>query len=488
MSVKLYEQLAADLLKAISEGVTQAGERLPSIRQLAQSRRLSVTTVRHAYVLLESRGAIECRPQAGYFVRAVAPRAGEADAPLPAKSTPEPVPADVDISRLVLHTLKAIQSRKALPLGSPYPDPSLFPWRRLQRHSNDIAKRFKDWNAVDDIPPGNAEMIRQIARRHLQCGLDVDPTEIVVTVGATEAINLCLQAVAKTGDTIAVESPTFYVMLQAIERMGMRAVELPTDPTTGIDLDALRRLMQRQRIDACLAMPNFQNPLGFTMPDAQKKAFVALAEEHDMPIVENGVYNELHFGDTPPTTLKHHDRSGLVLHCGSFSKSLTAGVRIGWALCGRYRQRIETLKFLNTLATPAVPQLAVASYLMRDGWDHHLRFVRQTLAQRMDILRGLVQRHFPAQTRISRPAGGYLVWIEMPASVDSMDVYREALERGITIAPGRIFSNSDLYRNFMRLNCSYESTTEIESAVRTVGAIVHQAVDRAAGGTRRAAA
>jgi DNA-binding transcriptional MocR family regulator len=468
----LYERLSNELERAIKDGVLKAGERLPSIRQTCQARQLSVTTVSRAYLQLESRGLIESRPQSGYFVRALqaeqAEPAEQAWQPL-ALSRPSGASTDVDVSRLVLSTLKSIRTRGAVPLGSPYPDPALFQWRRVHQHMNAASRHSQDQGAMDDLPPGNPELIRQIARRHLESGLVIDPHEIIVTAGATEAINLCLQAVAKPGDTIAVESPTYYAMLHAIERMGMRAVEVPTHPDEGIDLDALARAIGQHRVAACMVMPNFQNPLGFMMRDEKKRALVALAERHALALIENGVYNELHYGDAPPTTLKSFDTQGLVMHCSSFSKSLTAGVRIGWALAGRWRDEVEKLKFLNTLATPLLPQLAVAEYLKNDGFDHHLRRVRQTLAQRADIMTSMVRRFFPADTRLSRPKGGYVLWIELSAGVDTMDLYREALERGTTIGPGRMFSTDDSYGHFMRLNYSYPWTSETEAAVIELG-------------------
>ena len=465
MPQKLYEKLVVEILRSIGDGVLKSGDRLPSIREAAAARQLSITTVKRAYQALESQGAVEGRPKAGYFVRATA---GVTPLPLLRVSTPEPVSSHVDVGRFVLSTLRRIQTHDALPLGVPYPDPALFSWRRVYRRTDGIARRLEDWNVADDLPPGHPELIRQIARRHLRNGLDVDPNEIVVTAGATEAINLCLQAVARPGDTIAVESPTFYAMLQAIERMGMRAIELPTDPQRGIDIEALGRLLERQRIDACLTMPNFQNPQGFVMPDDRKRALVELATRHDMPLIEDGVYNELYYGAGPPTTLKSYDTQGIVLHCGSFTKSLTAGVRLGWTLAGRYRGQVEQLKFITTYSNSALAQQGVAAYLANDGWDHQLRGVRQTLSERCALMRSMVCRFFPEGTRMSHPGGGYLLWVELPGQVDTLALYREALDRGISIAPGRVFSNSDLYRNFLRINYSHAWTPQIEEGVKTL--------------------
>lgn len=463
--MKLYEKLASELEEQIARGVFRAGERLPSIRQMSQHHELSITTVVHAYLLLESRGLIESQPQSGYFVRE-SPRAAQ---PELRTSQPITVSSHVDVSRLVLSTLRSISAHEAIPLGSPYPDPALFPSEKINRRTYGIARRRSQWGVTDALPPGNPQLIRQIARRYLENGTAIDPNEIVVTIGATEAINLCLQAVGKTGDTVAVESPTFYAMLHAIERMGMKAIEIATHPQEGMDLDALRKVMDAQPIAACMVMPNFQNPLGFQMPDAKKRALVALLTERKVPVIENDVYNELYFGDAHPSSLKSYDTEGYVMHCASFSKSLTTVSRIGWALPGRYRDQVEKLKFLNTLTTPTIPQQAIAEYLEQDGYEHHLRQMRKLFAQQANMMRAAVQRFFPAGTRTSQPRGGYVLWVELPPGIDSMKLYEQALARGITIGPGTMFSVSDAYRHFIRLNYSYAWTREIDDAIKTIG-------------------
>jgi DNA-binding transcriptional MocR family regulator len=466
--MKLYEKLAGDIEALVQRGVFAPGEKIPSVRRTSQHHRLSITTVLRAYVLLESRGVIESRPQSGYMVRARRPAA----APELEPSKPLAISATVDVSRLVLSTLRSIRSDEAVPLGSPYPDPASFPYQRINQHVNAIARRPSLWLGSEDLPPGNRHLIAQIAKRYLENGLSIDPNEIVITFGATEAINLCLQAVAKPGDVIAVESPTFYAMLHAIERMGMRAIEVSTHPREGIDIGALAAILETQRIGACMVMPNFQNPLGFRMPDEKKRELVELLARYDVPAIENDVYHELYYGDTHPTALKSYDENGLVLHCASFSKSLSAMYRIGWAITGRYREQVEKLKFLNTLTTPSIPQLAIAEYLKHDGYDHHLRKLRKAYAQQASLMKAMVKRFFPAGTKMSDPVGGYVLWVELPPEVDSMRLYQLALENGITIGPGYMFSTTPSYYNFIRLNYSYPWTEQVEAAVITLGQLV----------------
>lgn len=468
--MKLYETLAADIASQIAQGVIREGEKIPSVRQTSQHHNLSVSTVIRAFLLLESQGVIESRPQSGHFVRrkltVQASAAGDTAAPTG--------PADMargetlDTSEFVLTTLRSI-NQGSVPLGSPYPDPASFPWARLNQYANSLARRAGQMGMTADLPPGNPELIRQIARRHLENGLPVDAGEIIITTGATEALNLCLQAVAPPGSVIAVESPTYYALLQAIERMRMQVVEIPTDPVTGIDLEALERAIVERGVAACMVMPNFQNPQGYQMSDERKRAMVEMLTRHDVPVIENDVYHELYYGDVHPTSLKNYDTRGLVLHCNSFSKTLSPANRIGWALPGRYRAQVEKLKFLNTLNTPALPQLAIAEYLKNDGYDYHLRKVRKAYAQNASIMAAAVRRFFPSGTLVSTPVGGYLLWVNLPDGIQALELYARAQERGISVGAGNIFATGDAFQHCIRLNYSYPWTPEVEAAVRTLG-------------------
>jgi DNA-binding transcriptional MocR family regulator len=466
--VKLYESLAADVASLIEQGVMREGERIPSVRQTSQHHNLSISTVIRAYLMLESRGLIESRPQSGYFVRALAQPAPEtAVAPCPVALALAP---QLDVSNLVMSTLRAIQ-QGSVPFGSPYPDPDLFPSARINQHAHGIGRQ-QGCGQSADLPPGNPELIRQIARRHLENGLAVDPGEILITVGATEALNLCLQAVAKPGDAIAVESPCYYAVLHAIENAGMRAVEIPADARDGIDLDRLERAIASEGIVAAVVMPNYQNPLGFEMSDARKRALVALMLRHQLPLIENDVYNELYFGAGHPTSLKSYDRDGLVLHCNSFSKSLTPAHRIGWTLAGRYRDRVEKLKFLGTLGTPVLPQLAIAHYLQHDGYDFHLRRLRKHLGQQARIMAAAVRRFFPAGTTVTEPAGGYLLWVGLPGGARALQLYARAHERGISIGAGDMFATGPAFQHYIRLNYSYPWNAASEAALKMLGLLV----------------
>jgi DNA-binding transcriptional MocR family regulator len=464
--VKLYEALAADLAAMIDSGALRPGERMPSVRQLRDSRQLSASTVFKAFYQLEAGGLIVARPRSGYFV--AANRAHSAPEPEP--STPSSQAHDVSRSDLIFHILGAARDRDIVQLGSAFPDPGLFPLAALARALAGAMRTLDPWSTVADITPGNADLRRFIARRYQQDGADVGPDDIVITNGALEALTLCLQAVTRPGDTVLVESPTFYATLQALERLGLKAAEVATHPRDGVDLDALAAAIERHRPAAAWLMTSFQNPLGCSVPDERRRQLVALLAQAGVPLVEDDVYAELYFGKRPLAT-KSLDRDGMVLHCGSFSKCLAPGYRIGWAVPGHHTREVQKLKLASSLGAPLPSQLALAAYLGNGAYERHLRQLRSALARQQQGMLDAIRRAFPDGTRVSRPAGGYFLWVVLPEGCDALALHRAALEQGIGIAPGPIFSASEAFGNCIRLNYGQGWSARIEAAVQAVGAL-----------------
>lgn len=465
--MKLYVSFAARIRAMIDEGVLRPGDKIFSVRQASQKYGLSISTVLRGYLLLEQEGIISSHPQSGYYVT---PRKRLQ------QRNPSPLSKDIDLSevdasKLVLTTLKSIREFGTVPLGSPFPDPQLFPLKKIHQYEKALTDDEGEWGVLSDLPPGNEMLRQQIARRYLANGMDVSPDDIVITHGATEAITLCLQAVAKAGDVIALESPGYYALAHTVERLGMQVAELRTDPDSGIDLDALRATTDNVRIAAVVLTANFQNPLGFVMPDQKKQALVEFLEDRQIPLIEDDVYGELYFSETAPRPAKAFDRSGLVLHCSSFSKSLAPGYRVGWTVAGRYRQEVERLMFLNSLSLPSAPQIAIAKFMQRDSFEQHLKQLRHTLRSQYVLIRNVIEESFPAGTQLSEPKGGYVIWVRLPAQLDALMLYRAAIDSGITVAPGTIFSRKKDLTHYIRLNFSHLWTLAIEQAVREVGAL-----------------
>ena len=467
--MKRYEALAEEIAQSIRSGVMKLGDRLPSVRQASVSRAVSPSTVFAAYYLLEARGLIRARERSGYYVSAGA----KASPPEPqAASSPAGESVPVDVGKLVFSVLESTRARDVVPFGSAFPSPNLFPLARLARSMASSVMGMNAWSTVDDLAPGNASLRRQIALRYLADGVHVHTDEIVITNGALEALNLCLQAVARPGDSVIIESPTFYAALQALERIGLKAVEVPTHPRDGVDLEALALALDRHQPKACWLMTNFQNPLGSLMPDAKKQALVALLAQHQVPLIEDDVYGELYFASKRPAHAKAFDQQGLVMHCSSFSKCLAPGYRIGWVASGRFTRQIARLQLTTTLSASAPAQAALADYLAKGGYDKHLRQLRHALAIQQAAMIEAVVRHFPKGTRATRPEGGYFLWVELPGKVDVLEVHRQALALGVSVAPGPMFSARQDFGHCLRLNYGHPWDARAEAAFVTLGQVI----------------
>ena len=463
--MKRYERYAEEIVELIRTQALRPGDRLPSVRQASASRRISPSTVFEAYYLLEARGLIKSRPRSGYYVNAK-PAKRQAE---PAIATPLERSVEVAISDLVFQVIGSTRDRDVVPLGSAFPSPTLFPLQKLARHLSSTMRRLDPWRTVQDLTPGNLALRRQLSLRYVVDGTGVDTEEIVVTNGAMEALNLCLQATTRPGDIVAVESPTFYAALQALERLNLKAVEVATHPRLGVDIESLRSVLDRHPVKACWFMTNFQNPLGSLMPVASKQALVELLASREIPLIEDDVYAELYFGNQRPPPAKAFDRHGLVMHCSSFSKCLAPGYRVGWVAAGRFAQQIERLKLMTSLSVAVPSQEALSEYLQHGGYDRHLRQLRQSLAAQQVIALRAVAKYFPKGTRVTRPDGGYFLWLELPASVDALRLHRLALSHSISLAPGHLFSADRRFNHCVRLNYGHPDDPRFDAALKTVG-------------------
>ena len=441
---------------------------LPSVRKACRTHEISPITVTQAYYLLESRGLIEARPKSGYFVRA---RLGQS-LPEPEMTRPVGGSTELQVSDFIFQILDSVRDPAIAPLGSSFPSPYLFPLAKLGRYLASAARKFDPLSTVTDLPPGNEELRRQLALRYLAQGASVSPQEIVITSGAMEGLNLCLQAVTRPGDLIAIESPTFYAGLQASERLGLKVIEIPSHPREGVSLTALEDALRHHPIKACLLMLNFANPTGSLVTDARKKELVSLLHRYQIPLIEDDVYAELYFGKQAPLCTKAEDRDGFVMHVSSFSKCLAPGYRLGWVAAGRYAGQIQRQKLSTSLATTVPVQIALADYLKHGAFENHLRQLRRKLAEQEAGLVAAVERHFPEGTRLARPRGGYFLWLELPRQVDTLRLHQQALARGISTAPGPIFSAKREFGQYLRLNFGHPESTGQQQAVATLGQLI----------------
>lgn len=460
----LYQEISNKIRTAIDNGVYLPGSRLPGVRRLSQQFGVSISTIIQAQRQLENIGLIEARPRSGYYVTHhpwIKPEQ-------PTLSQPELKPSPVIGQELVLQLSQLANQVDFVHLGAAVPDPSFMPVRAFQRS---LAKtiRQESLRATEyAFPPGITELRQQISHRMYHVGCQVESESVLITNGCQEAISLALQMVAKAGDIIAIESPTFYALLQVIESLGMKALEIPTDPRDGISLAALELALEQWSVKACVITPNFSNPLGGLMPDNNKQQLVALAKKHSLMLIEDDIYSDLSYkGEYPKSLLSFTQADDShVIYCSSFSKTISQGLRIGWMVVPPHLfHQAEYLKYVSNLAAPTLNQLALANFLQHGGYDRHLRQIQLRYEQQISLFTNAVSKYFPAESYVTQPQGGFVLWIELPEEINTLQLSHRMLEHKVSIAPGQIFSAMQKYQNCFRLNCAQVWSVKIERAL-----------------------
>jgi len=468
--VPLYLKVAQQIEGQIRKGALRVGDKVPSIRGLKRQQNVSVSTVLQAYFWLENQGWIEPRPQSGFYVRIPFAQLP----PEPNFQTPRSAPTEVGILDVLDEVVKSIGDPSKVPLGAASASPALYPNQKLNRLIHKITREDPTHSGRYDYAAGVGALRRQIARRSIAYGCNFSPNELVVTCGGMESLNLGLRAVARPGDVIAMESPTYFAVLQIIESLGMKAIEIPTHPRNGMDLNALESAINKHRVRACISITNCHNPLGFILDDNYKKELVSLLTRHNVPLIEDDIYGDITFNGIRPKTAKAFDTEGLVLLCSSFSKVLAPGFRVGWIHPGRFLDAVTRLKFINTIAAPSLPQMTIAEFIQSGGYDRYLRGLRATLASQVQVYGQGIVNYFPQGTKISRPGGGYVLWVELPEKVDTLQLYRAASQENICIVPGVIFSASGRFRNHIRVSCGHPWSDTVERAFAILGKLCRQ--------------
>ncbi len=468
LAMNLYEELAQQLATQIQNRSLLLGDRLPGTRRLATKHRVSINTVLQAQSLLENWGMISAKPRSGYFVC----WRGEDSAEHTIKLTEfNPAPQLVKNQKLVLDLVQNTEDKNLVQFGAALPDSDFFPIKKLQRSASHVIRTQDELYSRYSFPPGDLNLRKQLSKRMHSKNCAVGPEELVITSGCHEAILLALKALTKPGDIVALESPTYYGLLQIIDSLQLKALEIPTSPREGMDQTALTQACKEWDIKACVIVSNFSNPLGCSASLQQKKSILSILTNNNIPLIEDNIYGDLSFDGFQPSTFKSLDTKGNVLYCNSCSKTVSPGLRVGWIAPGRYLEKVTYLKFTQTLATPTLDQQILCRYLMEGNYDQHIRKIRAVLAARIFQIRALILKHFPPGTSVSKPEGGFVLWITMPRKFDSMIFYELALKNKISIAPGPLFTTGNKYKNCFRINCALSWDNKIEQAIEVLGRI-----------------
>jgi DNA-binding transcriptional MocR family regulator len=466
----LYRQVIDLINENIDSGTLRSGDRLPSLRKMSQSAGVSIPTVRQAYIELERQRRIESRPQSGFYVRPKA--ANDMVSPAPTSSGR---PAALNCRSLMERVYDGINDPTLVPLGIANPCMAKPAAKSLHRAMKRVMARSEERSLGYSSTQGEPALRRQIAYHYLDSiGVQVEPDHITVTNGGQEALLLALRAVAKAGDVVAVETPTYHGMLELIDSLGMLAIEIETCPEEGVTLSELRRTLEKHDVSVCMFATTLGNPLGVTMPERDRRKLVDILDEFDVTLIEDDVYGDLRFDGIRPVPAQFLRPSDRIITCGSFSKTAAPGYRIGWVVSEQHVDSVARLKRAFSCSSGLLQQLTLADFLASGDYARHLKTLRPILKRNADRMSALVAEHFPAETRTSRPVGASVLWLELPDSIDAIQLFDDAIAAGISMAPGRIFSASNRYTNFIRLSYGHPWSEKTEEAMRWLGNRAHE--------------
>lgn len=468
-----YQYVEQHIRQMIENRTLNVGDKLPSLRQLSQRLRVSISTVSQAYVELERQGLVAAKDRSGFYLLPSGQQLPEPQGPVSLDLRPR-LSGRHQLTREVLDTLG---QSDLLPLGVICPDVSLLPVKTLTRlFTQQLRANESDCMSYSGIS-GDRYLRSQVALHALSLGIEVSADEVIITCGAMEAVFIALRTLTRPGDTVVVASPAYHCFLQLLENCGLRVIELPSDPQRGICPVQLEKALQIHEVKACVFAANFNNPDGSKISDNNKQHIVELLAYYDVPLVEDDVAGDLYFGDQRPTTLKQFDLSGGVIHCNSFSKTVAPGYRIGWMVPGRYYDKALEVKYTTNVCCATPVQKAIAAYLEGGYYTRQLRTLRNGLQKQMTIMQLELSRHFPQGTKVTRPSGGGVLWLELPSNVDAAAYFYRAKENGIGIAPGPIFTTQARYENFIRISCSGLWDDRLAQGITLLGRLAHEMME-----------
>lgn len=464
-----HEQLTDRLIQLIDRGELKAGEKLPSLRTMSKQQGISLMTVYHAINTLQGLGYVESRPKSGYYAKKPIRRAHfKQQIALNKKRKPE------SIDELVQLVYGNNSETAAISFALNTPDIALLPQSKLKQ-SVLFVNRTKSDAALQYGPVAGIPALReQIAVLLQNSGIVATSKDLLITVGCQEAINLAISACTQVGDKILIESPTYFGIFQAILSKGRIPVEVQTNFNTGVVLPELFKAIDTHQPAACLLVSNFSNPLGASIPDADKQRIVEQLHFRGVTLIENDIYGELYYGRNRPRTCKSFDQYGEVIYCSSFSKSLAPGYRVGWIESGKYYNKIFQSKIHQSVATATLNQEILAHFLKNGRYDLHLKRIRKQLHTQSIQYQQAIATYFPKEVIVSKPQGGFVLWIELPTQIDALSLLQEAMQQGINFAPGQLFSLEKNLQHYLRISIGQPFTADVEAGIKRLGKLMHK--------------
>lgn len=466
-----YQLLAQQLAQKIERGEMQSGQRLNSLRQFAAQQQISLNTAKSCYELLEAQGFIYAIDKSGYFVAQVFRQS-----PLGLPQHPDFQPDVQEVSHLALQIAIQEESMNCqfIQLGAIQLSPDFLPLDALRRSMQRALKHSQPEDFLYSDKQGHQHLREALSTHWAEDGFYIDSELIYISNGCMPALSLLIQNLTAEGDSIIVPTPNYNGQLQLLATLKRKIVEIPAD-SSGIDLQRLEQAMQSSGAKACLMTANFQNPLGFCVSNADKEKIAQLAAKYECPIIEDDIFAECGYTQHRPLPIKHWDKHGYVIYCGSVSKSLSPSYRIGWFCLPQRLKALHAQLLMQHVAVNTPLQLALADLIYSRAYRQHLSVLKPQLMAQMHKYQEYIAQIFEGiEVRVNQPQGSFVLWLQFSEQISSWEMYCFARQQGITIVPGLVFGRENRYNNCIRLNAGYALSKDIQDALQILANWVGQ--------------
>lgn len=447
----LYQTIVDFYLESIEKGSILPGEKLPSLRKVSDQFDVSLSTAVEAYRRLELYGYVKAVDRSGYLAQL--PSQGESIL-LPSKKFKSKL-TEIDHIDEIIQLINQTMDAETAPFGLGTPSVERFPAKMINRYMTQTIKNNPLVSGSYIFGPGLEELRVELARWMRPWVGVTSKEKILITNGCLESINIALSAECEAGDIVAIESPCYFGLLHAINYHNLKALEVKTDPSLGLDPESLETLAKQNKIKALISTANAQNPLGFSMSDERKKQILAICKKYKIRLIEDDIYGEITFQNKRPKSYKYFDKDNVVTHCSSFSKFLGPGLRIGWCIVPENMTTYLRQKLSLNLTTSSFTQYLVSSILRNENLMKVGHGLGDYYQKNIQIYSNVLQGHLGQKISLSSPTGSFFLWGRIEG-LDATLAYQRAQKQKISFTPGPLFSATRQYGNYLRINCAHE--------------------------------
>lgn len=460
-----YQKLAKQLKHNIKAMHWPEHTKLPSIRVLAKQHCYSIITVQKSLQWLESQGLLYAKQKSGYYVSPLKETFnGEQKKPLSQ-------PKHVNVPSVLLEIMEQSAAFDLCPQSTH----NYHVTKHIQTLNRHICRATRQ-NAYINAqyyakPTGLTELKEQICSHYQTRGLKIKTNQLCVTSGCQNSLFISLMVTCNAGDIVAVESPAFYGVLQLLQHLNLKVIELPCSYTHGLSAATLAQAATRWPIKACVVTPSFSTPTGSHIPDEEQQALFEIANNFNITIIEDDIYGDLGFHHKV-SPMKSHDSQAQSLLCGSFSKSLSRDLRVGWVIASKNIEKISHFKLISQLATSQAMQQGLATFMQEGHYERHLNHFREKLLlQRQQLVKAL-EKYWQFPIEYTLPEGGIVLWLKLPKGINGFSLFQEAIKQGIMLTPGQLFTTEKKFQRYIRLSFAHPIIGERLITLKKLGLLI----------------